>query len=101
MSLLLSSHATFVAVTFFIVTFLFCRTYFVVASRMVRPSALYRVSVSVLKTRQPLTVRASIQRNGVEVSHDRKNITIGVPEVLLMRVSFLISIKRTEPNLTY
>ncbi|KAF5280329.1 hypothetical protein FQR65_LT03138 [Abscondita terminalis] len=61
-------------------------TYFIVASRMVRPSQLYRVAVTVLKAKQQLTVRASIQRNGVEVSTDHKNITIGIPETLLMRV---------------
>lgn len=61
-------------------------TYFVVASRMVRPSQLYRVAVTVLKAKQQLTVRASIQRNDVEVSSDHKNITVGIPETLLMEV---------------
>ncbi|KAF5272540.1 hypothetical protein FQA39_LY07864 [Lamprigera yunnana] len=61
-------------------------TYFIVASRMVRPSQLYRVAVTVLKSKQQLTVRASIQRNSVEVSSDHKNITVGIPETLLMRV---------------
>ncbi|KAK4884325.1 hypothetical protein RN001_000596 [Aquatica leii] len=61
-------------------------TYFIVASRMVRPSQLYRVAVTVLKAKQHITIRASIQRNGVEVSSDHKNITVGVPETLLMRI---------------
>lgn len=55
---------------------------------MVRPGQLYRVAVTVLKTKQPLTVRASIQRNGVEMSTDRKNVTENIPETLLMRVGF-------------
>ncbi|KAJ8966030.1 hypothetical protein NQ317_003730 [Molorchus minor] len=62
------------------------RTYFVVASRVVRPAQLYRVSVTVLKEEQPITVRASIQRNGVEMSADNKKVKIGIPETLLMRV---------------
>ncbi|CAH0551728.1 unnamed protein product [Brassicogethes aeneus] len=61
-------------------------TYFIVASRMVRPGQLYRVSVTVLKEKQPLTVRASIQRNGVEMTSDHKDIKEGIPETLLMRV---------------
>ncbi|XP_018320205.1 CD109 antigen [Agrilus planipennis] len=61
-------------------------TYFVVASRIVRPGQLYRVSVQVFRTRQPLTVRASIQRNGVEMSTDHKEIKENIPETLLMRV---------------
>nr|CAI5865848.1 unnamed protein product [Callosobruchus analis] len=61
-------------------------TYFIVASKMVRPGQLYRVSALVLKEKQPLTVRASIQRNGVEVSSDYKDVKEGIPETLLMRV---------------
>ncbi|CAG9856305.1 unnamed protein product [Phyllotreta striolata] len=61
-------------------------TYFIVASRMVRPGQLYRVSATVIKETQPLTVRASIQRNGVEVSADHKKAKEGIPETLLMRV---------------
>ncbi|KAJ8926001.1 hypothetical protein NQ315_009856 [Exocentrus adspersus] len=61
-------------------------TYFVVASKMVRPGQLYRVLVTVLKEKQPLTVRASIQRNGVEMSADHKPVKEGIPETLLMRV---------------
>lgn len=53
---------------------------------MVRPGQLYRVSVIVLKEKQPLTVRASIQRNGVEMSADHKNVKEGIPETMLMRV---------------
>lgn len=55
---------------------------------MVRPGQLYRVAVSILKEqRQPITVRASIQRNGIEVSADHKLVKRGIPETLLMRVN--------------
>lgn len=60
--------------------------YFVVASRMVRPGQLYRVLVSVLESHIPLRVRASISRDGVEASSDKKDVKIGIPETLLMRV---------------
>ncbi|CAG9763786.1 unnamed protein product [Ceutorhynchus assimilis] len=60
--------------------------YFVVASKMVRPGQLYRVSVTVLKEKQPLIVRASISRNGVEMSTDHKDVKEGIPETLLMQV---------------
>lgn len=53
---------------------------------MVRPGHLFRVSVTVLREKQPLTVRASIQRNGVEMSADHKSVKVGIPETLLMRV---------------
>ncbi|GLH02408.1 CD109 antigen [Gryllus bimaculatus] len=61
-------------------------TYFIVASRMVRPGQVYRVAVSVLQTIHPLTVRASIQRNGVEMSADNKEVKEGTPETLIMRI---------------
>lgn len=61
-------------------------TYFIVASRMVRPGQVYRVSVQVLISPLPISVRASVSRNGVEISGDTKEIKAGVPETLLMRV---------------
>lgn len=60
-----------------------------VASKTVRPDQLYRVSVTVLQEKQPLTVRASIQRNGVEVTADYKDMKVGIPETLLMKVSIV------------
>lgn len=63
-----------------------------VASRMVRPGALFRVVVNMLQVRQPITVRASIQRNGVEMSADSQDVKEGIPETLLMRVSFFCGI---------
>lgn len=61
-------------------------TYFIVASKLVRPGQLYRVSVTVLQEKQPLTVRASISRNGVEMTSDYKAVKEGITETLLMRV---------------
>ncbi|XP_055682834.1 CD109 antigen [Lutzomyia longipalpis] len=61
-------------------------TYFIVASRMVRPGQVYRVAVNVVSTPLPITVRASISRNGVEMSADSKDVKEGIPEELLMRV---------------
>ncbi|XP_076260328.1 macroglobulin complement-related isoform X2 [Rhynchophorus ferrugineus] len=61
-------------------------TYFIVASKVVRPGQLYRVYVTVMQEKQPLIIRASIARNGVEMSADFKSVKVGVPETLLMRV---------------
>lgn len=61
-------------------------TYFIVASRMVRPGQVYRVAVQVISTPLPITVRASVSRDGVEMSADSKNVKEGIPETLLMRV---------------
>ena len=61
-------------------------TYFIVASKMVRPGQVYKVAVSVLESHLPLTVRTSISRDGVELSSETKPITVGVPETMLMRV---------------
>lgn len=64
----------------------FFRNYFVVASRIVRPGQIYRVSVTVYKAKQPISVRASIQRNGVELASEISVIKEGIPETLLLLV---------------
>lgn len=61
-------------------------TYFIVASRMVRPGQVYRVSVQILISPIPISVSASISRDGVEVSGETKEIKAGIPETLLIRV---------------
>ncbi|KAJ3650099.1 hypothetical protein Zmor_021807 [Zophobas morio] len=61
-------------------------TYFIVASKTVRPGQLYRVVATILQEEEPLTVRASITRNGVEMTEDHKVVKQGIPETLLMRV---------------
>lgn len=66
--------------------FEFLRSYFVVASRTVRPGQVYKVAATVYSSKHPITVRASIQNNGVEVAADSQNVKKGIPEVLLMRV---------------
>lgn len=54
---------------------------------MIRPGQVYRVAVDILLSHLPLTVRASIQRDGVEVTADSKDVKEGIPETLMMRVS--------------
>jgi len=66
------------------------RTYFVVASRMVRPGIVYRVSVMVLQAPLPLTVRVAIQRNGVEISGESQDVKEGIPETIILRVSVVM-----------
>lgn len=61
-------------------------TYFIVASRMVRPGQVYSVSVEIITAFKPITVRASISRDGVEMSADSKDCKEGIQETLLMRV---------------
>ncbi|XP_012283890.1 CD109 antigen [Orussus abietinus] len=61
-------------------------SYFVVASRMVRPGQIYRVAANVLRSPFPMTVRASIQRNGVEIAADHQEVKEGIPETLSMRM---------------
>lgn len=61
-------------------------SYFIVASRMVRPGSVYRVAVMIYRSRHPVFVRASIQRNGVEACADIQNTKQGIPETLIMRI---------------
>lgn len=61
-------------------------TYFIVASRMVRPGLIYQVSVNILQAQYPTTVHASISCDGVQISGESKEVKEGVPETLLMRV---------------
>lgn len=57
---------------------------------MVRPGQIYKVAANVLKARHPIIVRASIQRNGVELSTDSQLTKENIPETLIMRVSYVI-----------
>lgn len=66
--------------------FVHFRNYFIIASRMVRPGQIYRVSVTVYKAKQPISVRASIQRNGVELASEISVIKEGIQETLLLLV---------------
>ncbi|GFS99779.1 CD109 antigen [Nephila pilipes] len=61
-------------------------TYFVMASKMVRPGQVYRVTVSIFQTMFPITVRASIQRDGVELATALQEVKQNIPETLLLKV---------------
>lgn len=62
------------------------RTYFVLASRTIRPGQVYRVTATVYRSNLPITVRASIQRNGVELASSSQECKARIPETLLLRV---------------
>lgn len=64
-----------------------CRTHLIVASRLVRPGQTYQVVVTMLQIQEPVTVLASIQRNGVEVTQNVRECKAPVPEVILLKVN--------------
>lgn len=47
---------------------------------------MYRVIATVYRSTMPITVRASIQRNGVELASSASDCKDGIPEQLLLRV---------------
>ncbi|KAH9631713.1 hypothetical protein HF086_014714, partial [Spodoptera exigua] len=61
-------------------------TYFIVASKMVRPGQIYKISANILQARMQMTIRASISCNGVEIADVNQRVKEGVPEILNMRV---------------
>ncbi|XP_063540497.1 CD109 antigen [Cydia strobilella] len=61
-------------------------TYFIVASRMVRPGQIYKISANILRAHMQMTVRASISRDGVEMTDVSMRVKEGVPEILNLRV---------------
>lgn len=61
-------------------------SYFIVASKMVRPGQVYRLSVLILQTKTPLTVRASIQCNGVEIGAANSKMKMGILETLMIKI---------------
>ncbi|KAL4702373.1 hypothetical protein ACJJTC_018012, partial [Scirpophaga incertulas] len=61
-------------------------TYFIVASKMVRPGQIYKISANILQARLQMTVRASISRDGVEIADVVQRVKEGVPEILNMRI---------------
>lgn len=74
-----------------------------VASRMVRPGQVYKISVTVYKAKQPISVRASIQRNGVELASDISVIKEGIQETLLLlvRINIRLVSQIYKKNITY
>ncbi|RWS29912.1 CD109 antigen-like protein, partial [Leptotrombidium deliense] len=63
-----------------------CIPYFIIASRTIRPGQVYKVVATVDQTAVPITVRASIQRNGVELSSAAQECKPLIPETLLLRI---------------
>lgn len=61
-------------------------TYFIVASRIVRPGQIYKISANILQARMQMTVKASIARDGVEIANVAQRVNEGVPEILNIRV---------------
>ncbi|CAH0713091.1 unnamed protein product, partial [Brenthis ino] len=61
-------------------------TYFIVASQMVRPGQIYKISANILRARLQMTIRASISCNGVEIADVIEKVKEGVPEILNMRI---------------
>ena len=66
--------------------FLTFSTHMVVAPRTLRPGAVYRCVVSILHLDFPVGVRASLQRDGVEITYEEKEVIKGYPEALLLQV---------------
>lgn len=64
----------------------FSSSYFIVTSKLVRPGQIYKLSVRLYHARHPIHVRASIQRNGVELSSNMQHVKENIPETLIMRV---------------
>lgn len=63
-----------------------CRSYFIVSSRIIRPGQVYRVLVTIYRANTPINVRASLQRNGIELSSAVQLCKERIPETLLLRV---------------
>ncbi|KAK7573777.1 hypothetical protein V9T40_010968 [Parthenolecanium corni] len=61
-------------------------SFFVVASRTVRPGQIYKVAATAYSMKHQINVRASIQCNGVEITSDSRFVKKGITEVLLMRI---------------
>lgn len=58
----------------------------ILAPRTLRPGAVYRCVVSVLYLDHPVDVRASLQKDGVEIASAKQDIIKGYPETLLLQV---------------
>ena len=67
------------------------RSYFIVASRIVRPGQVYRLSAVVLQSKTPLIVRASIQCNGVEIGAASQQTKMGIMENLMIKVGIMFN----------
>ncbi|XP_047481542.1 CD109 antigen-like [Penaeus chinensis] len=61
-------------------------THMILAPRTLRPGAVYRCVVSILYLDHPVDVRASLQKDGVEIASAKQDIIKGYPETLLLQV---------------
>ncbi|KAK8397834.1 hypothetical protein O3P69_004558 [Scylla paramamosain] len=61
-------------------------THMVVAPQTVRPGALYRCVVTILRLDYPVEVRATIMRDGEEITGASNVITRDYPETLLLQI---------------
>jgi len=61
-------------------------TYLILASKIVRPSSMYQVIVSLLEESQPSRVRAALSRDGVEVYGDHVNMHPMETRAILLQV---------------
>lgn len=61
-------------------------TYFVLASKVVRPGQIFRVVVIIYRSTNPMTVRASIHRDGVELASSSQECKLKTPETLLLKI---------------
>lgn len=61
----------------------------ILAPRTLRPGAVYRCVVSILYLDHPVDVRASLQKDGVEIASAKQDIIKGYPETLLLQVFIL------------
>ncbi|XP_069938701.1 CD109 antigen [Cherax quadricarinatus] len=61
-------------------------THMIMAPRTLRPGAVYRCVVTILYLDHPVDVRASLQKDGVELSSAKQDIIKGYPETLLLQV---------------
>ncbi|MPC99213.1 hypothetical protein E2C01_094613 [Portunus trituberculatus] len=64
----------------------FFRTHMVVAPKTVRPGAVYRCVVTILRVDHPVEVRAAIMRDGEEITDASNIITKDYPETLMLQV---------------
>ncbi|XP_023235311.1 CD109 antigen-like [Centruroides sculpturatus] len=61
-------------------------TYMIIASRVVRPGQVYRVMATVYQSSKPIIVKASIQRDGVELASAFEKCKDGISETLLLQI---------------
>ncbi|XP_054709212.1 CD109 antigen-like [Uloborus diversus] len=60
--------------------------YFITASKTVRPGQVYSIYATVYKSTYPISVRASIHRNGVELVSALQECQSSVPETLMLKI---------------